>query len=88
MLRDTQFMRVRAQKDVDKVKNVPIAMKAMENKLTRLQSRLVKMGNSMQQMQYLAVFWLWVDHQNNLWPWIGSMGVMLAWMKLQQKNKK
>lgn len=87
MFRDTEFMRIRAQKDVDKMKNVPVSVKAMENKITRLQSRLQKMGNSMQQMQYLAVFWLWVDHQNNLLPWIGSLGVMLLWMKLQKKSK-
>lgn len=86
MFRDTQFMRIRAQKDVDKMKNMPIAVKGMENKITRLQSRLQKMGNSMQQMQYLAVFWLWVDHQNNIWPWLGSFAVMMAWMKLQQKK--
>jgi predicted unusual protein kinase regulating ubiquinone biosynthesis (AarF/ABC1/UbiB family) len=80
MFRDTEFMRVRAQKDVDKVRNVPVAMKAMENKITRLQSRIMKMGGSMQQMQYLALFWLWVDHQENVWPWIISSGMMFWWL--------
>lgn len=88
MFRDTQFVKDRAQKDVDKMRNMPVVVKGMENKISRLQSRIQKMGNSMQQMQYLAVFWLVVDHQTNALPWIGLSAMVMVWMKLfQQRNK-
>jgi predicted unusual protein kinase regulating ubiquinone biosynthesis (AarF/ABC1/UbiB family) len=87
MLRDVEFMRLRAQKDVDKVRNVPMAMKTMENKITRLQSRIQKMGAAMQQTQYLALFWLWVDHQENVWPWVGSIGMMIWWFQSSKQKK-